>query len=264
MLSHFFKPSSAPFGLLARLCLLVTMSLLPSEALRAEFVESWSGMAMNRSIYQTDGAWVKFGSGDQKQPKENTAIVRQGDGRRFLSLLSNGHPTANARAYRNAELSITDSQNNKISIEMRYATPGVEGAERSNVNLSLNAKKGDSFDPDGGLSMGITTEDGELVFYFTFGNKKSSYISSKPAHIGLKPEAWYRFEVELTPSKGAAAFTVYEISNAEPVKVWSGDNTLLVPYAPELFYQVNLMVARPDRVETSRRSADFANLLITQ
>jgi len=230
--------------------------------LQAEFLETFEGHPVGRSLYTKDGSWKKFGSGDQAQPKSNTAIVRSQEGRRYVTLLAHGHQTANSRAYYNVDLPVSDTQNNRISAEIRYATPDTPNEIPSSVNLALNASKVGQFDPDGVLNMGIMNEDGALAFYFIFGGTKDRRIVSRSDQVMVKPDAWYRFEVQVHPSSGRCSFSVYELNGEEKKEIWAGDNAGHPNYSPEKYSQVNLMVARPGSNEAFVRSADFSNISI--
>ena len=249
---------------LSLLVILGVISLSFPGSTEAEVVEEFQSFRNGQSLYIKGGNWVKYGGADYVQPRGNTAIVRSDNGRRYVSLVSHGHETVNARAYRNVTIPVSGTHNNKISGEIRFATPDMPLERPTGVLISLNANRGGKFDPSGGLSMGVFVEGGDPVFFFSFGSKTEGKMTSRPDQVKVNPESWYRFEAELDPAQGRANFSVYELGEGGETKVWSGSNAGLSSYTPEEFYQVNLIVTRPGKQEFQRRSADFGNIRITQ
>ncbi len=257
-------PAARQLTRFSPLVILVALSVSFPASIKAEFAEEFQNFRSGQSLYTKESEWRKYAGEGHIQPKGNTAIVRSDNGRRHLAMVSHGHETANARAFKNVTLPVSGAQNNKISGEIRFTSPDVPMERPTGVLINLNANRDGKYDTAGALTMGIFVEGGEPVFFFSFGSKTQGKITSRPDQLKVNPEAWYRFHVELDPGKGRAEFAVYELAEGGDAKVWSGSNEGLSSYTPQEFYQVNLIVTRPGKQEYQRRGADFANIRITQ
>lgn len=236
-------------------------ALLPQSSF-AGMKEDFSTYQNGRSIYVKDGDWRKFGTGKQVQPRGNTAIVKTEDGRNFLTMVARGDDDNNARAYRQVQLPVSASANNTVLADMRLVTPGTENEIPTTINVSFNGSKDGKYHAPSGLSMGIQPRKEGTVFFFHFAGSGGARIMSDPQQVEVNPQSWYRFGVQIDPQSGRFQYIVQDVSGAEPVTVWSGDNAGMADYKPVEFSQINIMVSRPGRSPEVSRSADFANLSV--
>ena len=214
------------------------------------FLADFSGYGDSESVLGTDWRFVLSST----VPDPNNAAFVSVAGTHVTVTANGNGDRVNARlAARNpAPLPVSDTENNRIQIDIRLTTPGTSG----NMTITyLNMQQ--ALGGTGAFNMGFL--NGSSVF-FDFGG--SGNRISKTG-LTIDPEAWYRFIAEFTPSTGLAEFRVLKLGEDVTEIVVTGDNLSeeKPPFFAAEFITVEMDVTRPG--SSGVTSSDFDNIIVT-
>lgn len=221
-----------------------------SHAQTILYQQDWSGYADGASVLG-DGFYSVRGT---NTPAGNTAIVHHNQYGSYLSIVSTGYSgTSYSPQVRTdssfAPIALSATQITRISIDMRYQSPGVE-LNRGSGNPYSSFR----FSGDGGSSwFGFFGLDQ----VFAGGGTSSQTID------GFDMLSWYRLEFDLNPQDGSMVLTAFDVDALGQTGDQVAQLTATTSGVVSQITNFTFELIRPGTSTDLIWSADFANITIS-